>query len=219
MKTATRVIIADDHELARSGLQTMIGSERSIEIVGLASNGREAVSLTRELRPDLVLMDLRMPDLDGLSATRQIKEIDPRIVVIVVTMYENPQYFFEAIQAGAASYLLKDASQTDILRAIRQAMHNETTLSPKLLPHLMRRIAIDGKGLGGGVGRLTEREREVLGLLAQGLSNREIAEKIVVTEGTVKVHVSNIFSKLDVSDRTQAVVRAISLGLILSGVA
>ena len=216
-RAVTRVVIADDHELARAGLKTMIDGERWIEVVGVATNGREAVELCRKLRPDLIMMDVRMPELDGLAATRLVKEVSPKTSVIVITMHENPNYLFEAIKAGAGGYLLKDASQMEVLSAIRQVLRGEALLSPKLMPHLIRRLAEGSRGHGDPSIQLTPREREVLRLVAHGKSNREIAEQLIVTEGTVKVHVGNIFSKLEVSDRTQAVVRAIDLGIIVPG--
>ena len=212
--TTARVVIADDHELARAGIKTLLEGERGLEVVGSATNGREAVRLCQELHPDLILLDLRMPELDGLAATRLVKDADPRIVVIVMTMYEDPHYLFEAINVGAAGYLLKDASRSDVLDAIRRALRGETLLGSGVVPHLARRVTTRREHASPNGARLTARERAVLEMVARGKSNREIAEKFVVTEGTVKVHISKIFSKLNVSDRTQAVVRAISLGMV-----
>jgi RNA polymerase sigma factor (sigma-70 family) len=211
-----RIIIVDDHELARAGLRTMLAGERSLEIVGEAQNGREAVELCRREKPDLILMDVRMPEMDGLTATRLIKEASPRTSIVIVTMYENPNYFYEALKAGAAGFILKDASQREMINTVRQAIQGEVLVSPKLMPHLMNRLADEANGrLKSHANKLTPRELEVLRLIVQGKSNPEIGEELVVTPGTVKVHVANILAKLEVSDRTQAAVRAIESGLVL----
>jgi DNA-binding NarL/FixJ family response regulator len=211
-----QLIIADDHELARAGLRSMIGGEAGLTIVGEATNGREALELCRRYQPDLALLDMRMPEMDGLAATRAIKDECPRTAVIIVTMHENPDYLFEALKAGAAGYLLKDASQRDVVTAIRQVLRGESLLNQDLATQLLRRLA----GEAGGSPRprpperLTPRELDVLRLLAQGQTNREIARRLVVSVGTVKVHVEHIIAKLGVSDRTQAAVRAVELGLL-----
>ena len=213
-----RVVVADDHELARAGIRAMLADERWLEIVAEARNGREAVEICGREKPDLVLIDVRMPELDGLAATRAIKEVSPRTSVVVVTMYENPNYVYEALRAGAAGFILKDASQRELVNAVRQALRGELLLSPKLMPQLMSRLAEDGAGRSKHPGgKLTAREMEVLHQIVQGKSNPEIAEVLVVTSGTVKVHVANVLAKLEVSDRTQAAVRAIESGLVVPG--
>lgn len=214
---AARVIIADDHELAREGLKAMLSEAPEITVIGTATNGEEAIELCRQERPDLVLMDLRMPVLDGLEATRLIKTAFPRIPVLVITVDENPNNLFDAIKAGASGYLLKDAALSEIVDAIRQALHGNAHLSSKMMPHLIREVA--GHGQEEAKVGLTRRERDVLQLVAKGKSNREIARELGVTEGTVKVHVGGIFGKLGVSDRTKAVVRAMDMGLIRIGAA
>jgi DNA-binding NarL/FixJ family response regulator len=210
------LVIADDHELARAGLRSMIGGEPGLEIVGEATNGREALELCRRYAPDLALLDMRMPEMDGLAATRAIKQECPRTAVIIVTMHENPDYLFEALKAGAAGYLLKDASQREVVTAVRRVLRGESLLNQDLATQLLRRLA--GEASGSAVlrppERLTPREHEVLRLLAQGQTNREIAKSLVVSVGTVKVHVEHIIAKLGVSDRTQAAVRAVELGLL-----
>jgi DNA-binding NarL/FixJ family response regulator len=213
---AARLIIADDHELARAGLRSMISGEPGLEIVGEATNGREALELARRHEPDLALLDMRMPEMDGLAATRAIKQECPKTAVVIVTMHENPDYLFEALKAGAAGYLLKDASQREVVTAVRRVLRGESLLNQDLATQLLRRLAGEASGAGGArpPERLTPREHEVLRLLAQGQTNREIAKSLVVSVGTVKVHVEHIIAKLGVSDRTQAAVRAVELGLL-----
>jgi len=213
---AARLIIADDHELARAGLRSMIGGEPGLEIIGEATNGREALELARRYEPDLALLDMRMPEMDGLAATRAIKQECPKTAVVIVTMHENPDYLFEALKAGAAGYLLKDASQREVVTAVRRVLRGESLLNQDLATQLLRRLAGEASGAAGArpPERLTPREHEVLRLLAQGQTNREIAKSLVVSVGTVKVHVEHIIAKLGVSDRTQAAVRAVELGLL-----
>ena len=209
-----RLVIADDHELARAGLRSMLAGERGLEIIGEAITGREALSLCRRLQPDLVLMDLRMPEMDGLAATRAIKDECPQVRVIIVTMHENPDYLFEALRAGAAGYVLKDATQREVVGAVRQVLRGESLLNAEVATRLLRRLAEEAaRPHDAPLVQLTPREVEVLRLLAQGLTNREIAARLIVSVGTVKVHVERILAKLGVSDRTQAAVRAVTLGL------
>jgi DNA-binding NarL/FixJ family response regulator len=210
-----RVIIADDHELARLGLRTMLAPEPDFEVVGEATTGREAVNLTRKLEPDLILMDIRMPDLDGLVATRTIKESLPRTSILVVTLSEDPDYLLEALRVGAAGFVLKDASRREVVLAIRQVLNGESPLDPKLSAQLIRRLAgqAPAKERPARSGdELTPRELEVLRLVAEGKTNAEIGQSLFVSVGTVKVHVERIINKLGVSDRTQAAVRAVELG-------
>ena len=212
-----RVIIADDHELSRLGLRTMLAPEPDLQVVGEATTGREAVALCRSLEPDLVLMDIRMPDTDGLAATREIKEELPRIGILIVTLSEDLDYLLEALRAGAAGYVLKDASRREVVAAVRQVLDGESPLDPKLSAQLIRRLAEQPKlprATATPSGELTPRELDVLRLVAEGKTNAEIAQALVVSVGTVKAHIEHIIDKLGVSDRTQAAVRAVELRVI-----
>ncbi len=221
---SARLVIVDDHDLAREGLRDILADEPDIEVVGEATNGREAVALCSRLQPDLVLMDVRMPQMDGLAATREVKQRFPKISVMMVTMHENPDYLLEALRAGAAGYILKDALQHEVVAAIRQVLSGESPLDPELAARLLRRLAAEEQGRSSlrrprGRGQpliesLTRRELEVLGFLKLGWTNRQIARELVISPGTVKNHVEHIIRKLEASDRTQAVVRALELGIL-----
>lgn len=208
-----RLIIADDHELARAGLRSMLMSDPGLEIVGEAANGYEAVARCSELRPDLIMLDVRMPELDGMAATRLIKQHSPETSVLIVTMYETPEYLLEALRAGAAGYVLKDAARAELLSAVRQVLRGENVLNGGLAARLLQRMVFNVPSEPRNATRLTARELDVLRLLVQGKTNREIAAMLIVSSGTIKVHVEHILAKLGVSDRTQAAVRAIELGL------
>jgi DNA-binding NarL/FixJ family response regulator len=220
-----RLAIVDDHDLAREGLRDMLADEPDIEVVGEAANGREALMLCSRLRPDLILMDVRMPEMDGLIATREIKQKYPKTSVLMMTMHENPEYLLEAIKAGAAGYVLKDALQHEVVTAVQQVLSGESPIDPGLAARLLRRLATEGKGRGNTlrgyqerrgpyVEALTPRELEVLELMKLGWTNGQIAQELVISRGTVKNHVEHIITKLGVSDRTQAVVRALELGIL-----
>ena len=221
---STRLLIADDHALIRDGLRGMLESEPDFEVVGEATNGREALTLCRRLRPDLVLMDVRMPEMDGLAATRALKREYPEIGVLIVTMHENPDYLFEAIKGGAAGYLLKDASRDELVTAVRKALDGELPMDPNLAVRLLRRLADETRERAQETvpplpepelpKPLTSRELEILELLVQGQTNRGIAQSLVLSTSTVKVHVKRLIAKLGVSDRTQAAVRALKLGIV-----
>ena len=219
----TRLAIVDDHELARESLRNMLTDEPDIEIVGEAANGRQALLLCSRLRPDLILMDVRMPEMDGLAATKEVKKRYPETSVMMLTMHENPDYLLEALKAGGAGYVLKDAPQEEIIEAVRRVRNGESPLDPELAARLLRRLASEGemrRGTGGphvpteAVEPLTPRELEVLGLMKVGRTNRQIAADLVISLGTAKNHVEHIISKLGVSDRTQAVVKAMQLGIL-----
>ena len=218
----TRLAIVDDHQLAREGLRDMLADAPDIEVVGEATTGREALLLCSRLRPDLVLMDVRMPEMDGLAATREIKHRYPEVSVMMVTMHENPDYLLEALKAGAAGYVLKDAPRREVITAVRRVREGESSLDPDLADRLLRRLATENDGRRGArsadadptVDSLTPREFEVLQLMQRGSTNRQIADKLFISGGTVKRHVENIIAKLGVSDRTQAVVRALELGVL-----
>jgi DNA-binding NarL/FixJ family response regulator len=209
-----RLVIADDHEMSRTGMRGMLASEEGLEIVGEATTGREAVSLCRRLRPDVVLMDIRMPELDGLAATRAVKQESPGTCVIIVTMHENPEYLLEAFKAGAAGYLLKDATRAEVVGTIWQALDGDALLNPGLATRLLQRLATETPRAKAPQVPLTPRESEVLQLLTQGRTNRQIAGELVIAPGTAKLYVERILGKLGVSDRTQAAVRAVELGLV-----
>lgn len=219
-----RVVIVDDHDLAREGLRDMLLDEPDIEVVGEASNGREALALCSSSRPDLVLMDVRMPEMDGLTATRKLKQQHTKVSVLMVTMHENPDYLLEALKAGAAGYVLKDAHQHEIITAIHQVRRGDLPLDPQLAARLLRRMAVEESQHENeeksrtsnlsDVEVLTPREQEVLEFMKLGWTNRQIAQKLFISPGTVKNHVEHIIAKLEVSDRTQAVVRALELGVL-----
>lgn len=210
-----RVVVADDHELARAGLNSMLTGERGVELVGEATNGYELLELCRKQQPDLALIDMRMPEMDGLAATRAIKQEFPDMSVIIVTMHEDPNYLIEALKAGAAGYVLKDATRQELIGAVRRVLRGESILRGDLSMRLLQQI-INRPTSPAGVApeRLTARELDVLRLLVQGQTNREIARNLAISVGTVKIHVEHIIAKLGVSDRTQAAVRAVELGLL-----
>lgn len=210
-----RLIIADDHEFTRIGLRTMLENEPDFELVGEATNGHEAVELCRQLQPDLALLDIRMPEMDGLAATRAIKQICPRTRIVIVTMHENPDYLAEALKAGVVGYVLKDSTRRTFVAAVRQVLRGETFINGTMTVQLLQRLASASELPPPDVQvRLTRREHDVLRLVTQGKTNREIGELLKISLGTVKIHVEHIIDKLGVSDRTQAAVRAVELGLL-----
>jgi DNA-binding NarL/FixJ family response regulator len=211
------MIIADDHELSRAGLRSMLAGERGLELVGEASNGSEAVALCRELQPDLALLDVRMPEMDGLAATRAIKQVCPKTCVLIITTHEHADYLLSALKAGAAGYMLKDITRQELLSAVRRVLRGESILDSEVISRALQRLAGEPAPYDGlAPERLTPREREVLQLLSQGLTNRQIAGQLTLSVGTVKIHVEHIIAKLGVSDRTQAAVRAVESGLLSS---
>ncbi len=209
-----RILIADDHPLFRGGLRTLLEGVPDMEVVGLAANGDEAVALARSLQPDVILMDLQMPGLSGIEATRQVLHESPHIGVLVITMFEDDHSVFAAMRAGARGYVLKDTAEDELLRAIAAVGHGEAIFSPVIARRLIsffaeQRPAVPARAFP----ELSEREREILDLIAQGYSNPEITQRLVLSPKTVRNHISNIFSKLQVADRAQAIVRAREAGL------
>jgi DNA-binding NarL/FixJ family response regulator len=209
-----RILLVDDHPLVRNGLRALLASVTDMTVVGEASGGEEAIVQAAELQPDIILMDLYMPGLNGIEATRRIVQAHPHIGILVLTMLEDDASVFAAMRAGARGYLLKGADQVDVLRAIGAAAHGEAIFSPPIARRLMQYFANMQPILPQtAFPDLTEREREILGLIAMGKSNAEIAGELVLSPKTVSNHVSNIFSKLQVVDRAQAVLRARQAGL------
>lgn len=207
-----RVLLADDQDLFREGLHTLLSVQPEIDVVDEAKNGEQAVALAVRLQPDVVLMDVQMPILDGVAATRQLKRKVPNCHVIMLTTFDDDEYVFEGLRAGALGYLLKDASSENLLNAIRAAARGESFLQPSVAAKVVSefaRLANSAPALSTPeVEPLTARERDILRLMVEGLSNREIADELVITEGTVKNHVTNILSKLGVHSRTQAALKA-----------
>ncbi len=211
-----RVLIADDHAIVRKGVRALLATEPDIDVVGEAGDGAEVVALAESLKPDVILMDLVMPKLDGIEATRRIAGRQPGVRILVVTSFAADDKVFPAIKAGALGYLLKDSSPDDLVRAIRQVYRGEPSLEPAIARKVLYELAHPPESPPTPE-PLTEREMEVLRLVAQGLSNREIAAKLSVTEMTARTHVSNILSKLHLASRTQAALYALREGLATLG--
>jgi DNA-binding NarL/FixJ family response regulator len=214
-----RVLLVDDEHLVRAGFRLILEGEEDVEVLGEASNGAEAVELTKKLDPHVILMDIQMPVMDGLEATRQIVALGrpESSRVIILTTFELDDYVYEALRAGASGFLLKRAPAEDLVAAIRVVAAGDALLAPSVTRRLIDQFAAQNALPADGAARLeslTEREREVLGLIAQGRSNAQIASDLVLTEGTVKTHVKHIFEKLDLHDRTQAVILAYDVGLV-----
>ncbi|WP_328964780.1 response regulator transcription factor [Streptomyces virginiae] len=216
-----RVLLADDQLLVRAGFRALLDAQPDIEVAGEASDGDEAVRLVRELRPDVVLMDIRMPVLDGLAATRRIGEDESLAAgrVVMLTTFELDEYVFEAIRSGASGFLVKDTEPAELLRAVRAVVAGDALLSPGVTRRLIAEFAARSKqpATASGLGRLTDREREVMALVGMGLSNEEIARRLVVSPLTAKTHVSRTMVKLGARDRAQLVVLAYESGLVRPG--
>jgi DNA-binding NarL/FixJ family response regulator len=208
-----RVLVADDHPIVRSGVAGLLASADGIEVVAEAEDGARALELARQLRPDVVLMDLRMPGLGGVEATAAITSELPATRVLILTTYESDDNILTAIEAGASGYLLKAAPQQEILAAVRAVVDGHTVLAPAIAAALVRHVR-SGEADATARPRLSDREREVLRLVADGLSNPQIAKRLFIGEATVKTHLIHVFEKLEVSDRTRAVTLALELGLI-----
>jgi DNA-binding NarL/FixJ family response regulator len=210
-----RVLLADDQRLVRSGFRMILRDDPELEVVGEAGDGEEAVTLAGDLRPDVVLMDVRMPNVDGIEATRRILAgAEPHPRVLVLTTFDLDEYVFAALRAGASGFLLKDAPEEQLGAAIRVAAEGGSMFAPSVTRRLIERFAAIGEAPAPALDELTARELEVLRLLARGLSNSEIAAELVVSEHTVKTHVARVLGKLDLRDRVQAVVLAYECGLV-----
>jgi DNA-binding NarL/FixJ family response regulator len=214
MTAKVRLVMADDHEVTRAGFVSLLAGHPEFDVVGQASDGQEALELCERLRPDIVILDVRMPILNGLGAARLLQQRIPALKVVIFTMDDSPDHLEAAIAAGAAGYLLKDASREEVIGALRQVAAGEDALDSAMSARLLRRIAARSASGAPVRENLTERERQVLGLVAGGFSNREIGEKLAIATGTVKAHVERVIGKLGASDRTQAAVRGIALGLV-----
>ncbi len=210
---AIKVLVVDDHTIVRYGLRCLIEEQEDFTIVGEASNGLEAVECARELQPDIILMDLRMPELDGLEAMRRIRDQNPGPKIIVLTTYESDDYIFEAIDAGAKGYLLKDAPREELFRALRAVHRGESHIDSNVTTRVLNRLAqLSHQAAGNDLP--SERELEVLRLMATGATNKEIAATLVISAGTARTHVAHLLKKLDSRDRTQAVTKAMQRGII-----
>jgi len=204
-----RVLVADDQRVVREGLVLLLELLGGIEVVGAAADGEQAMALAADLRPDVVLMDLRMPRLDGVAATRRLRERDPGVRVIALTTYDDEHSVMEAVRAGARGYLTKDAGAEEIRQALEAVVRGEAAIDPAVQHHLLDALATGGPATAGSLpDGLTPREAEVLSLIAEGLSNAEIAHRLVVSEATVKSHINHLFTKIGVRDRAQAVTYA-----------
>lgn len=214
-----RVLLADDQALFREGLDTLLSVHGDIEVVGQATNGQEAVDLALKLRPDVILMDMQMPVLNGIGATRRLKKSLPECRVIVLTTFTDNETIFDALRAGAVGYLLKDLDSTKLAESLRATARGESILDPSVAAKVVQEFSrvssmVPSRDPDALPEPLSEREIELLGLIASGLSNKEIAEALFITEGTVKNHITHILGKLSVRDRTQAALKAKELGLI-----
>jgi DNA-binding NarL/FixJ family response regulator len=214
MREQISVLIVDDHEVVRKGIRAYLDSTSEFKVVGEAASGREAVAIVAELVPDVVLMDLIMPDMGGVQATREIKKISPRSQIVVLTSFHEDAHIFPALKAGATSYILKDIKMEDLADALQRAARREVTFHPLVAERVLRRIRHEESADEFPEAELTERELEILRLIANAQSNSQIAEQLVISEYTVKGHVSNILSKLHLVDRTQAAVYAWQQGLV-----
>lgn len=207
------VLIVDDHEVVRNGIRSYLETNKEFEVVGEAESGQQAVKMVAELIPDIVLLDLIMPGMDGVETTRQIKKISPRTQVVILTSYHEDVHIFPALKAGAISYILKDMKMEKLVEALQRAVRHEVTLHPLVAERVLQNLRGES-GEAALFTELTDRELEVLRLIAKGMTNSQIAETLVISENTVKGHVSNILSKLHLADRTQVAVYAWQRGIV-----
>ena len=210
----TTILIADDHEVVRNGIRAYLETIPDFQVVGEASSGEEALDMVSDLIPDIVLLDLIMPGIDGIETTRRIKQISPRTQVVVLTSYHEDVHIFPALKAGAISYILKDMKMEKLVEALHRAVQGEVTLHPRVAARVLQNIRGENGEEQPLFTDLTDRETDVLKLIASGLTNSQIAEKLVISENTVKGHVSNILSKLHLADRTQVAVYAWQQGIV-----
>jgi NarL family two-component system response regulator LiaR len=212
----TRILIADDHAMLREGMRNLLSQEKDFNVVGEAANGEEAVRLAKELKPDIVIMDVVMPKLDGLEATKQVRQESPATALLILTAYSDIRYIIGLLEAGAAGYLLKNAPGKDVVKAIRAVRSGESVLDPEVTRKLVQRLASLSRGTDEREpsGQLTAREMEILRWAAHGLSNKEMSEKLFISLRTVKAHMTNIFNKLGCSSRTDAIIKGLKQGYI-----
>ncbi len=214
MTEAITILLVDDHEVVRKGVRAYLETQPDFHVVGEASSGEEAIDFVTELIPDVVLMDLIMPGMDGIETTRRIKKVSPRTQVVVLTSFHEDAHIFPALKAGAISYILKDMKMDKLAETLRRAVRGEVTLHPRVAVRVLQNLRGDNLDAEPLFTELTERELDVLKLIASGLTNSQIAEKLVISENTVKGHVSNVLSKLHVADRTQVAVYAWQRGIV-----
>lgn len=214
MEAKIKVLIVDDHEVVRNGVRSFLEAQSDFVVVGEAENGEQAIDLTQKECPDVVLMDLVMPGMQGVEATREVRKANPQTQVVVLTSYHQDDHVFPALKAGAISYILKDAKMSDLADALRKGAKGEATLHPRVAARVIREIKGTKPEESSPLQDLTSREMEILGLIAEGLCNAAIAEQLVISENTVKGHVSNILGKLHLTDRTQAAVFAWKEGVV-----
>jgi NarL family two-component system response regulator LiaR len=212
----TRILIADDHAMLREGMRNLLSQEKDFDVVGEAANGEEAVRLAKELKPDIVIMDVVMPKLDGLEATKQVRQESPATALLILTAYSDIRYIIGLLEAGAAGYLLKNAPGRDVVKAIRAVRSGESVLDPEVTRKLVQRLASLSRGSDEREpgGQLTSREMEILKWAARGMSNKEMSEKLFISLRTVKAHMTNIFNKLGCSSRTDAIIKGLKQGYI-----
>ncbi|QXI25680.1 response regulator [Pseudomonas vanderleydeniana] len=214
MTAVLRLVLADDHEVTRTGFVALLAGHPQFDVVGQACDGQEAVELCERLQPDIVILDIRMPVLNGLGAARILQQKQPAVKVVIFTMDDSPDHLEAAMQAGAVGYLLKDARRDEVIDALQRVARGEEALNNAVSARLLRRMTERHSQGAPASENLTARERQVLALVAAGLGNREIGEKLGITTGTAKAHVERVIGKLGAADRTQAAVRGIALGLV-----